>query len=316
MGEHNPPRSLRQLFAPDATSAPSCIMVLENAIHFELKPSSLNNLPCFRGLENEDLYDHLRTFKEVCEFVKLPNVPIDLVCLRLFPFSLHDKAKAWLHNMRLESITSWEMMQNKFYHKFFPIAKINDYRLKITNFRQKEGERFIDSWEKFKELTMKCPPHEFEKETIVQYFYRGLTPSERNSLETMNGKEFLNLMGDEAYRTLDEMAERAQKWDFQNSWDRQDPAPKTRGLYEVKDNAELREDVKVLKCQFETLVLNKPMNAVDTYQVDICGLCTSLMHFTQNCPTLSIEQSIEEVSAFNEYRKPTSRPFFETYNLG
>ena len=100
-------------------------------------------------------------------------------------------------------------MQSKFNHKFFPIAKINDYCIKITNFRQKEGERFTDSWQKLKELTMNCPPHGFEKEAIVTYFYRGLTPSERNSLETMNGKEFLSLMGDEAYKALDEMAKRA-----------------------------------------------------------------------------------------------------------
>ena len=94
MGERNPPRSLRQVFAPDATSAPSCIVVPVNATRFELKPSSLNNLPCFRGLENEDPYDHVRTFKEVCELIKSPNTSIDLVCLRLFPFPLHDRVKA------------------------------------------------------------------------------------------------------------------------------------------------------------------------------------------------------------------------------
>jgi hypothetical protein len=136
-----------------------------------------------------------------------------------------------------------------------------------------------------------------------------LTPSEQNSLETTNGKEFLNLIGDEAYRMLDEMTEQAQQWDFQNSWDRQDPAPMTRGFYEVKDDAKLREDVKALKRQFETLVLNKPVNATDTYQVVMCRLCTSPIHFTQNYPTLSTEQPIEEVNAFNEYRKSTSGPF-------
>jgi hypothetical protein len=214
MGERNPPRSLRQVFAPDATSAPSCIVVPDNATRFDLKPSSFNNLPCFRGSENEDPYDHVRTFKEVCDLIKSPNSPIDLVRLRLFPFSLHDRAKAWLYNLRPESITFWEMMQSKFYHKFFPIAKINDYRIKITNFRQKEGERFTDHWEKFKELTMKCPPHGFKNEDIITFFYRGLTQSERNSLETMNGKEFLSLTGDEAYKALDEMAKRAQQWDF------------------------------------------------------------------------------------------------------
>ena len=119
MGDGNPPRSLRQLFAPDAISAPSCIVVPDNVVRFELKPSSLNNLPCFRGMENKDPYDHVRTFKEVCELIKTPNVPIDLVRLRLFPFSLHDRAKAWLHSMRPASINSWELMQNKFYHKFF-----------------------------------------------------------------------------------------------------------------------------------------------------------------------------------------------------
>jgi hypothetical protein len=224
----------------------------------------------------------MRTFLEVCDFVKSQNVLIDLVCLRLFPFFLHDKAKVWLHNNRPGFITSWEMLQNKFYRKFFPIAKINDFHLQITNFRQKKGERFTDSWEKFKELTMKCPAHWFENETIVQYFYRGLTPSEQNSLETMNGRELLNLTGDEAYKTLDEMAERAQQWDFHNSWDRQDPAPKIRGLYEVKDDTNIREEFKVLRRQFDTMVLNKPVNVADTYQVEICGLCANPMHFTQN----------------------------------
>jgi hypothetical protein len=132
----------------------------------------------------------------------------------------------------------------------------------------------------------------------------------------MNGREFLNLTRDEAYRTLDEIAKRAQQWDFQKSWDRQDPPPKTRGLYEVKDDAGLREDVKALKRQFDTLVLSKPVNAVDTYQADLYGFCSNLMHFIQNCTTLLIGNPIEEVNAFNEYRKPTSGPFSKTYNLG
>ena len=79
------------------------------------------------------------------------------------------------------------------------------------------------------------------------------------------------------------MAEQAQQWDLQNSWDRQDLAPKTRGLYEVKDDAVLREDFKALKCQFDTLVLNKPVNAANTYQADVYGLCISPMYFTQSC---------------------------------
>jgi hypothetical protein len=42
------------------------------------------------------------------------------------------------------------------------------------------------------------------------------------------------------------------------------------------------------------------------------------MHFTQNYPSLSTvaENPMEEVNAFNDYRKPTSGPFAETYNPG
>jgi hypothetical protein len=119
----------------------------------------------------------------------------------------------------------------------------------------------------------------------------------------MNGKEFLSLTGDEAYKALDEMAERTQQWDFQNSWDRQDPAPKTRGMYKVKKEVELREDANEIKRQLATLVLNKLVNAAEMYQADVCGLCTSPMHYTQNCPTLSAKQLIKEVNAFNEYSK-------------
>ena len=82
----------------------------------------------------------------------------------------------------------------------------------------------------------------------------------------------------------------------------------------MKDDAELREDVKVIKRQLATLVLKKLENAAETYQADVCGLCASPMHFTQNCYTLSTENPIKEVNACNEFRKPTSGPFSKTYN--
>jgi hypothetical protein len=297
-------------FIPTTTSIPSCIVLLAtNAIHFNLKPCIINTFPSFNGLDNEDPYVHVRTFLDICDLIKVQNFSEESVRLRLFPLTLHDRARSWLLNNRPGSITSWEMLQGKFYHKFFPIYKINDLCQHITNFRQKEGEKFSDSWEKFKELTTKCPPHDFENETIVQYFYMGLTHQKQHMLESMNGGEFLNLMGDKAYKTLDDLTEHAQQWDFQNSWDRQLPTPKMRGLYKVKNDANIRE-LKELRCQFDAMALSKPMNAAYTYQVDICGLCASLMHFTQNYPTLSTvtKHPTEQVNAFNDYKKPTNGP--------
>jgi predicted ribosome quality control (RQC) complex YloA/Tae2 family protein len=103
------------------------------------------------------------------------------VHLRLFPFSLHDKPKAWLDsNMpgnptMLGSITSWENLLNKFYNKFFPMSKVNECRKEISSFIQEEYEKFSESWERFQDMLIKCPPHGYEKWRLVQFFYQGLT---------------------------------------------------------------------------------------------------------------------------------------------
>ncbi|XP_059446537.1 uncharacterized protein LOC132178098 [Corylus avellana] len=167
-------------------------------------------------------------------------------------------------------------------------------------------------------MTTKCPPHGFENERIIQYFYRGLNQTEHNLLESMNGGEFLNLTGEESYKTLDKLSEHTQQWDFQDNGGRQLAAPKTGGLYEAQNDTDIREELEDLRRQLDAMTLNKPVNVADTYQVDVCGLCASPMHFTQNCPSLSIdaEYPTKQVNAFNDYRKPTNRPFSETYNPG
>ena len=61
---------------------------------FELKPSVLNCLPTFYGLENEDTYNHLNDFHVVCQTFKYENFSNNDVKLRLFPFSLQDRARS------------------------------------------------------------------------------------------------------------------------------------------------------------------------------------------------------------------------------
>jgi hypothetical protein len=51
-------------------------------------------------------------------------------------------------------------------------------------------------------MLVKCPPHGYEKWRLVQFFYQGLTQSNHNMIDSMNGGAFLSLTGDEAYRTF------------------------------------------------------------------------------------------------------------------
>lgn len=93
-------------------------------------------------------------------------------------------------------------MLNKFYNKFFPMSKVNEYRKETSSFTQEEDEKFSESWERLQELLIRCPPHGYEKWRLVQFFYQGLTQSNRSMIESMNGGAFLSLIGDEAYKTL------------------------------------------------------------------------------------------------------------------
>ena len=59
------------------------------------------------------------------------------VKLRLFPFSLKDKARSWFITFPAISITSWEIMVDKFFNKYFPTHKTNAICREISEFIQK-----------------------------------------------------------------------------------------------------------------------------------------------------------------------------------
>jgi hypothetical protein len=120
--DHN--RSLKDLVAPVTINSSSCIVLPPtNAIHFDLKSHLIQLLPSFHGLELENPYSHAKKFKDICTTFKFQNFSEESVHLRLFPFSLHDRAKAWLDSTMPGYITSWENLLNKFYNKFFPMRK-------------------------------------------------------------------------------------------------------------------------------------------------------------------------------------------------
>jgi hypothetical protein len=207
--------SLRELFAPIATSSHSCIVLPPtNATHFDLKPHVIQLLPSFHGLDHENPYGHVKKFKDICATFKFQNFSEESVLLRLFPFSLHDRARAWLDSNMPGSITSWESLLSKFYNKFFPMSKVNEYKKEISSFTQEEDEKFLESWERFKDLLIKCHPHGYEKWRLVQFFYQGLSQPNCSMIESMNGGAFLSLTGDLAYKALDKLSDSSQVWDF------------------------------------------------------------------------------------------------------
>ena len=80
-------------------SAPSCIVPLTEQL--VIRPHIVPLLPTFHGMESENPYSHIKEFKEVCNTFQEKGASIDLMRLKLFPFTLKDKAKIWLNSLRL-----------------------------------------------------------------------------------------------------------------------------------------------------------------------------------------------------------------------
>ena len=82
--------------------------------------------------------------------------------MKLFPLSLNDKAKNWLNSLRLYSIRNWGDLQLVFLQKFFQTHITNALKKEISNFKAMEDEKFFACWERFREMVIACPHHEFD----------------------------------------------------------------------------------------------------------------------------------------------------------
>ncbi|CAN6573144.1 unnamed protein product [Malus baccata var. baccata] len=185
-------RTLKELSASGLdNAAPLCIQYPTAAQgktdEFELKSSLLHHIPKYHGLSMEDPNKHLKEFEVVCSSMTPVNVDGNILKMKAFPFSLMDKAKDWLYELAPGTVTSWESMKRAFLEKFFPTSRIILLRKKISGIQQEEGESFPTYYERFKSLVASCPQHQMKEELLLQYFYEGLLPLERQMLDASAG---------------------------------------------------------------------------------------------------------------------------------
>ncbi|CAN6566312.1 unnamed protein product [Malus baccata var. baccata] len=185
-------RTLKEIFASGLdNAAPLCIQYPTAAQgktdEFELKSSLLHHIPKYHGLSMEDPNKHLKEFEVVCSSMTPVNVDGCILKMKAFPFSFMDKAKDWLYELAPSTVTSWESMKRAYLEKFFPTSRIILLRKKISGIQQEEGESFPTYYERFKSLVASCPQHQMKEELLLQYFYEGLLPLERQMLDASAG---------------------------------------------------------------------------------------------------------------------------------
>ncbi|KAL6557479.1 hypothetical protein OROMI_017829 [Orobanche minor] len=257
---------------------------------------------------------HVKEFLDICSTFRFQNFSEESVKLRLFPFSLKDKAKVWLNSLQAKIITSWDQLVNKFLAKFFPMSKTDSLRREISEFFQKENEEFCECWERFNDLMLKCPHHGFEIWRLVKYFYDGLTPINRQLVQSMHGGRFLHLIGDEAWNALENLSNNSQQWNSLDSRAKSiHTTPKRGGIYEVRQDVEIKSTIDDLVRKVDALV---SMQSSSNSKNESCISCAESFHSSQSCPPGPQNQEIfnEEVNALHLYGKSSDSPFAPTYN--
>ena len=99
----------------------------------------------YHGLALEDPLDHLDQFDKNCGLSKINGVSEDVFKLRLFPFSLEDKAHSWKKNLPSDSITIWNECKKAFFNEFFSTSRTAKLRNEISGFQQRNLESYSEA---------------------------------------------------------------------------------------------------------------------------------------------------------------------------
>ena len=323
-GGHRDPnacRSMRDHIHPPRVSAPSCI--IPTAEEVVVKPYLVPLLPTFHGMENENPYNHIRDFEEVCTTFKEGAIDMELLKLKAFPLTLKDKAKIWLNSLRPRTIRNWAELQAEFLKKFFSAHKTNNLKRQIYTFAAQDIEKFYQCWERYLETLSTCPHHGFDTWMLVNHFYDGMSPAMKQLLETMCGGDFLSKNPDEAMDFLNYVAETSKAWDEPNprEADRMRPsATKRGGIYSLTEDVELKAKLSILARKVEELE-GKRLHEVQAVtevpsQTKPCFNCQSTGHLGEHCPIAPSVRDLmaEHANVVGQNRPPANAQYGNTYN--
>ncbi|XP_052734938.1 uncharacterized protein LOC128197372 isoform X1 [Vigna angularis] len=241
----------------------------------EVKPALIQLVKSnqFNGLSHESPYEHLTTFNEICNTVKINGVPDEAIKLSLFPFSLGGNAKLWLKSFPEESFIKWEAVVTKFLNKYFPQSKVTKGKQEISSFKQGMEESLGHAWDRYKSLLRKTPTHGFEDQEVVLTFLGGLGSQTKMMLDASAG-------GNIKWKTLEEATEIIENMaTSDNELHSERGAPmQQKEVLQLQTHDALLAQNKILTQQLETLTktlaqLPKELKTAAQVQSQLCELC-------------------------------------------
>ena len=224
-----------------------------------MKSEMIRLLPVYQGVDSEIPYSFIRDFEDVCSAFLSIGLPLHIICMVLFPFSLEEKAKIWFHSLAPNSIFTWEDMRNEFLNNFFPPARTNALMRAIQKFSEQPGEPFVVVWERDKDLLHAIPHHGLDVGQICAYFHQGLSLNNKQYIQLMCAGEFYKKSAREAIQFFDTIAENARTWETNTSLDtaKVHSTPTGGGIHHLRENDDLQAKIANLKRKLEAIELKK-----------------------------------------------------------
>ncbi|CAN6567517.1 unnamed protein product [Malus baccata var. baccata] len=290
-------RTLKKLAASGLdNAAPLCIQYPTAAQgkteEFELKSSLLHHIPKFHGLSMEDPNKHLKEFEVVCSSMTPVTIDGSILKMKAFPFSLMDKAKDWLYELAPGTVTSWESMKRAFLEKFFPTSRIILLRKKISGIQQDEGHI----------------SNKMKEELLLQYFYEGLLPLERQMLDASAGGALVDKTPMAAKILIANRALNAQQYEGVGQ-----RGPPRQQVHEVSSTSNIQSQLANL-----TSIVSQMAEGMKIQGPLVCGVFSIQGHASEKCPQLIENGGWESANAigFQSQNQPRHDPYSNTYNPG
>ena len=160
----------------------------------------------FTELDHEDTYTFLTKFYEIAGTVGAPKAEEEQVFKILFPYSLIRKEKEWYLDQHLQTMTDWNVLEEKFLDRFFPHNRFMEAKTTIVVFSQGSSETLCEARERYKSMLRTCPNHGFVELTQIHIFHNGLLPQPKLLLDATTGDSLMSKNSKDAIEIINKMA--------------------------------------------------------------------------------------------------------------
>ncbi|RDY05583.1 hypothetical protein CR513_10558, partial [Mucuna pruriens] len=263
-------------------------------------------LPKFHGLAGEDPHKHLNEFHVLCSTMRPQGIPEDYIKMKAFPFSLDGATKDWLY-LQPVLFNTWGDMKRMFLEKFFPASRTTTIRKEICGIRQHTGETLHEYWERFNKLCATCPHHQISEQLLIQYFYERLSMMDKSMIDAASGGALMDKTPAVARHLISNMTSNTQQFGIRGP-------SQSQMVNEIgaASNQRLENQLTKLTSLVRQLAVGQHQPAM---VANVYGICTSVEHLTDMCPTLQETESdqpenVGAIGGFQYGKQPyQTRPF-------